>query len=420
MFFNILILVLIKIMDLMKSIMKGKEERKKLYKFKVFKYEELEPDEDMTKWPFPRSGHRVVADTCHLYSFGGYNPKIQGNQSVEEFSVSTFPLFQELWKFNIAKKEWVPFEKSRSFPKELASNAIIRHGDYLLVYGGTGTPFGQRCSNQLYIISLKDIKSKMCEILTTGQVPLPQYGQALVCNDNYLYTIGGTNGFTYTCDVHRLDMKTNVWENVYICQGRNDSEPLGRYRHEVAFNGRYIFILGGGTAEMAFDFKRVPAFDIKQKTWDIVKSKPDPKFLDVGGGIPAPRRCHGLVQLKIDGSLNVFISGGYDGEDVFYDLWRLNLDTFQWSLIPTCVLPYPTYFHSSAVTPEGKLYNFGGIYINGDLKRHNLVHSTWLCIPKLSEMCWEALLFYKPDIADCDRLTLLNQGYPRSFLKRLD
>lgn len=43
----------------------------------------------------------------------------------------------------------------------------------------------------------------MREVTTEGNAPLAQYGQALVYHNDYLYTIGGTTGFTYTCDIHR-------------------------------------------------------------------------------------------------------------------------------------------------------------------------------------------------------------------------
>lgn len=45
----------------------------------------------------------------------------------------------------------------------------------------------------------------MREIETKGQLPLPQYGQALLYHNGYLYTIGGTSGYLYTCDVHRFN-----------------------------------------------------------------------------------------------------------------------------------------------------------------------------------------------------------------------
>lgn len=137
-------------------------------------------------------------------------------------------------------------------------------------------------------------------------------------------------------------------------------------------------------------------------------------------GIPPARRCHGAAQLNSEtDDIQVFITGGYDGEDVFDDLWKLELSTLQWTRIETCRLPRPTYFHSTAATPEGKLYVFGGIYISDDIRRSNEIFTTWLCIPKLSEMSWEALLKYNPKIVDMKRDVLIDAGLPRKFIERL-
>lgn len=43
----------------------------------------------------------------------------------------------------------------------------------------------------------------MVEVKTTGDLPAPLYGQALIYHDQYLYTVGGTTGLSYTCDIHR-------------------------------------------------------------------------------------------------------------------------------------------------------------------------------------------------------------------------
>lgn len=37
----------------------------------------------------------------------------------------------------------------------------------------------------------------------TGTRPPGQYGQAILCHDGYFYTVGGTNGFAYNCDIYR-------------------------------------------------------------------------------------------------------------------------------------------------------------------------------------------------------------------------
>lgn len=47
---------------------------------------------------------------------------------------------------------------------------------------------------------------------------------------------------------------------------------------------------------------------------------------------------------------DVFICGGYNGEVILGDIWKLNLQTFQWVKLPA-IMPEPVYFHCAAVTP---------------------------------------------------------------------
>ncbi|KAJ8975863.1 hypothetical protein NQ317_015901, partial [Molorchus minor] len=295
---------------------------------------------------------------------------------------------------------------------ELASNALILHRNILMVQG---SPFGIRCSNQLYVCKVNDENGIMVEVNTTGQLPLPLYGQALIFHNDYLYTIGGTTGLSYTCDIHRLNIKTMNWEIVYVCNGQGEYEPKGRYRHEVSFDGNNIYVLGGGTTEEAYDFQYIPTFDIDKFSWFRQKT-----IRDSRKGFPEPRRCHGAVQINNDDKIQVFITGGHDGENIFHDLWRLDLQTYQWTYFEMCQLPQPTYFHATAVTPEGRLYVFGGNYsINDDVRRSNAIYSGWLCIPKLSEICWEAVLYYSPHINKCRSKDLIDIGFPRHFVQRL-
>lgn len=103
-----------------------------IYGFKPFHYEKIIPNPDC-KVPFPRSGHRIGADSCNLYSFGGYNP-LMGDESEGDDSYTwTYPLFQELWKFNFASKLWIKYPNSNSLPSELASSALLLHGNVLMV-----------------------------------------------------------------------------------------------------------------------------------------------------------------------------------------------------------------------------------------------------------------------------------------------
>lgn len=61
---------------------------------------------------------------------------------------------------------------------------------------------------------------------------------------------------------------------------------------------------------------------------------------------------------------------------------------------------------------------FGGISLQ--LDRTDAVHSVWLTIPKLSEMCWQAVIYYNPDIRHKTRDELLCMGIPLKFVQRID
>ena len=137
-------------------------------------------------------------------------------------------------------------------PNELVSNAVVLRGVILVIHGGTGVPFGENCNNNVYICNVNN--GEMHIIPATGELPDPQYGQAVIFNGPYLYTVGGTTGSDYTCDIHRFDIRTQVWESVYICAGRDQCEPKGRYRHELAFDGKIIYVFGGGTGAEAYGF----------------------------------------------------------------------------------------------------------------------------------------------------------------------
>lgn len=106
------------------------------YAFRAFQYEKISPNKG-SKLPFPRSGHRIGADSSNFYSFGGYNPwvrdEVEQNED-DDFWIQSYPLFQELWKFNFASREWTKFRNSETLPMELASNALILHGNILMVY----------------------------------------------------------------------------------------------------------------------------------------------------------------------------------------------------------------------------------------------------------------------------------------------
>lgn len=400
------------------DVFSGLKRLSKMYVFRPFAMAEHKPQS--AERPKARSGHRIVCDSKNLYSYGGFNPGISDTDPEMQNNstwIASKPLFKELWKFNLITQRWKQLPQQKNMPNELASNAVILRGNLLIIHGGTGVPFGDSCSNKLYMCNVHD--GKMMEVPAKGDFPEPQYGQALIYHGPYLYTVGGTTGTGYTCDIHRFDLRTNVWEAVYICSGQDQNEPEGRYRHEVAFDGKMIYVLGGGTATDVFGFSKIPAFDLKTNRWTILQT-----YGDTGDkSVPPPRRCHGSVQYKDEktGVTSVFISGGYNGAYVFSDVWKLDLSLLRWTHLRKCGLPRPVYFHSAAITLEGRMYTFGGIIVkHNEISRTDAVYSVWLTVPKLSEICWEALNYYYPHLRFRSHDELLLVGIPLKFVQRFD
>ncbi|XP_066593743.1 kelch domain-containing protein 10 homolog [Prorops nasuta] len=390
-----------------------------MYKFRPFVFEKHEPAS--VKKPKGRSGHRIACDGKYMYSFGGFNPGVSVNDPDMLDNPNwaySIPLLREMWRMNLVTNRWQRLPNLENIPNEVASNAMILVDNALIIYGGTGVPFGYSCSNQLYVYNIDN--KKMWRVPAKGQLPKPQYGQALIYHNPYLYTVGGTSGSEYSCDIHRLNIKTHVWEAVYICRGRDPAEPSGRYRHELAFDGTFIYILGGGTSEESYGFYKIPAFDIEKNKWVTLNTKGD----CYDESYPEARRCHGCVQHtdQETGVTSVIISGGYNGDTIFSDVWKLDVSHLQWTCLRTCVLPRPVYFQSAALSKEGCMYTFGGIVKtnNNEFERTDDVHSTWLVIPKLSEICLQALSFYYLKMWNKSREELLELGIPLRFVERIE
>lgn len=112
-----------------------------------------------------------------------------------------------------------------------------------------------------------------------------------------------------------MDFRSQKWELLAISRPEIDPEqPIGRYRHEIAIDDKYIYIFGGGTADTVFDLQTLPIFDLEKRKWGEITTLPDPDQ-----GYPKPRKCHSLVQHTItdtDGceETYVYIAGGiYQG-----------------------------------------------------------------------------------------------------------
>lgn len=320
-----------------------------LYKFKPFVFEQLDPVVvNGENTPLPRSGHRIVCNDQNFYCYGGYNPMLEENELNDGVWSRTRPLFKEVWKFNLHSKRWTKLNVD-NIPHVLASNCMALQGSLLIVFGGTGMPFGNANSNDVYICDLSKSPLTFRFMPSTGSQPDARYGQAIHIDGKYMYVFGGTTGFSYSSDVHRLNLQTMVWEECYICKGYLHNEPRPGYRHEIAVDGRKVFILGGGTSDTSHGFKKVFVFDLDTHGWTRVDTEGDQRTEEL---YPRKRKFHSSVM--VPGKKEVIIMGGLDDTDFLGDTWRLDLVTLKWLRLDSMALPAPTDFHATAITPAGK------------------------------------------------------------------
>ena len=271
--------------------------------------------------PDPRSGHRCAADDGNIYVFGGYSPHFADN------------LFRELWRFNIATKTWHFLETTGPFPNEVASSCVVLHRGNLIVFGGSGVPFGLCNSKKLHICYLKkrhwfDLSERYSEKAESDGEdisPIAGYGQSMVLScDKDLYVFGGTTGLEFNSYLYRYSLLKHTWDYV-----RCENPPIPRYRHESVCDHERFYVIGGGMTsrdpEEFFQLDKIQSFCFGSKRWNDHVCYPCKTH-----GFPKRRRCHGCV---IFNSI-VYICGGYDGVNIFDDIWSLNLSTFQWKKLP--------------------------------------------------------------------------------------
>lgn len=261
----------------------------------------------------------------------------------------------------------------------------------------------------------------------TGEFPWPQYGPALAVHKDYLYTVGGTTGYDYFCDIYRLNLKTNEWASLYISRPELREDPSGRYRHETIYTGKHIIIMGGGTTNNNFELKRLPAYNIEKNTWEYLDTKPDPNQ-SLQKGYPKPRKCFSIVQYETKDvndncAIEAIVAGGLGNHNShFSDIWKFNVSTMTWLMLQEDKLAQPTYFHSAASTGNGAMYIFGGIEARtpDKLERTNNMYKMWTTIPKLSEICWDAISHYDSYLDRYSHEQLLRLGIPEEFASRVE
>ncbi|KAG2320424.1 hypothetical protein Bca52824_013637 [Brassica carinata] len=241
-----------------------------------------------------RWGHtcNAVKGGTFLYVFGGYN--------TDNYRTNQVHLF------DAAKQIWTQPMISGTPPPPRDSHSCTTVGDNLIVFGGTD---GIKFLNDLYIL----------DTLLWGEAPVPRDGHSATLVSKRPFVFGGCDEIYYN-DLYILNTGNNrhVWKRAATI----GCPPSVRDSHTCSSWKNKIVVIGGEDKQDYY-LSDVHILDTDTFTW---------KELDTSGKLLTPRAGHVTVSL----GRNLYVFGGFtDAQNLYDDLYVLDLDTCVWSKVLT-------------------------------------------------------------------------------------
>ncbi|XP_022179263.1 kelch domain-containing protein 10-like [Myzus persicae] len=334
---------------------------------------------------------------------------------------------EALKKYNFIADRWETI-KCMNLPTYFNLTRILMSGNLIIVHGGKNFEYINEYTFRLFIGNLSKKNHFNCvqfeEIYSADGIPIiTEYGQPVHIEGKFVYFLNGTSEYQNEMDVYRLDLCTKKWQ--LLCQACGQHPRTDEsLRREVAYYDDHLYTFGGVHVmiqhkNMFLDtFEKIQVFDISTNKWQYFKTLPDIKNLS--SPYPANRCYYGWAQCVTQPEY-VYMSGGSDNLNFFSDIWRLNLNTLQWCNLMPCKLPKSMFLHSSTVVPSGRIYFHNGIVSTDSINVHQKddILCAWVKIPKLIDICWDAMLYYfknqlfKLSIEDLENLGLPSEYYER-------
>ncbi|XP_057322186.1 kelch domain-containing protein 10 homolog [Microplitis mediator] len=399
-----------------------------MYTFQPYVFTEHSPN-GIAK-PKGRIKSNIGCDGKNLYVYEGMDPTTAvafRDESTGSLFDESRSDFRDIWVYNLAEQQWRLMRNDSNLPHDKDINfGAIFESNYLVTWT-IRVPFNDKLSSRKGRLHIYDLNTESALARrTTGQIPNPSFPQNFIRHGKYIYTVGIEKNYENFSDVYKLNMENGVWEVVYICRGLVANEPVGRMNSTLVYGNNMIYIFGGvmdGSGLNPFSFVQISAFDIEKCRWKIIDTLGDENHIPQ---YPSERDHFGVTSYTDPGSgeINVIISGGTvdNNRDTFNDVWRLNLTSLKWTCLERfgTVLPCHIDSHSMTVSPAGKLFTFGGYIFNNDTQQGlclSTLHSTWLRIPKLTDICWEAVFHYYPNLKAMTDKEIKSLGIPPHFFK---
>ncbi|KAJ1646140.1 hypothetical protein LPJ64_002332 [Coemansia asiatica] len=242
----------------------------------------------------PCRAHTSTAVGHRLFVFGGGD----GTQ-----------YFSDLYILDTKSCVWTRARVAGTSPSSRRTHTCFHYNGFVYLFGGGD---GHRALNDLWRVRAEPNASgayEWEEVETTGGRPFPRGYHTSTLVGNQVVVFGGSDGQECFGDTSLLNLDTLEWTHVSI------DPPLTRLAHTATLVGMYLFVICGHDGS---DYSsQVLMLKLDTLRWET---------RTIYGSAPAPRGYHACT--LHDGRL--FLHGGYNGQEVFDDLYTLDLSSYSY------------------------------------------------------------------------------------------
>ncbi|OMJ74103.1 hypothetical protein SteCoe_27050 [Stentor coeruleus] len=271
-----------------------------------------------TIYPLARSNHKLVQINKYLVTFGG-----QGQMGY----------MKDMWRYDTENGVWEALNPLGSIPSARDLYAGTSFGDAFLVWGGENSV---GLLNDMNIWN--SMSNKWTKIIPSDNVlPAARKGACTVFNMPYIYIHGGVTQNTYSNELWRFDLRTNLYSLI-----TNSPKRIAYHNCQLIDDLFYSLF---GCDETQTDYQGKMIYDINNGLW--IKEK----AMSSSGGATQG------VSLQFGNKL--FYFGGRTNYFVAYRRLCLDYEGKNYN-IPTNYYPYDTAF----TYYKTRIYVYGGGLLN--------------------------------------------------------
>ncbi|KII67087.1 Kelch domain-containing protein 10 [Thelohanellus kitauei] len=284
--------------------------------------------------------------------------------------------FLDLLSYDTRTGVWKRYETLGDTTYCYIYSSICVTGNLVYIFGGTDVSGSYEDTNSLLSF---DIINAKWETLYSDfydcdeNTPPPMGGSCSFYHDGFLYVLGGFNSGVHLDRMYKFCLKTYTWSLVR----QNGSKPLLKDKiFGTVFKNRF-YSFGGSLVTGPDGYRQAMVFDISTYTWTTKAT------ISKTQQYPEDR-----VNESFSFSSNFgYLSGGKNSHTVFYDIWRIDLETLEWIKLD---YSFQTGFGVFSTTVVDDCYLFG-VGMLHYVFEYNALERLTIRPPSLYRRCIESI-----------------------------